>query len=420
MQRSVLLVATTTGYQVRSFTDAAARAGVRLVLATDRCGSLEDPWRDAAIPVRFHDERGALAAIDRAAARTPFSGVLAVGDRPAALAAAAACRLGLPGHPPEAARDSRNKRRTRERLRDAGLPQPWFQAVPIETDPSGLDVSFPCVVKPLVLSGSRGVMRADTREAFDRAFARLVRLLRSREVQVLRDPDAGTVLVETYLPGTEYAIEAALDHGRLRILAMFDKPDPLEGPCFEETIYVTPSRATAAIQRAIEAAVDAACRALGLEHGPVHAECRVHGDRVVVLEVAARPIGGLCARALRFRRGADEASLEDLLLALALGQSLDGWTRETDASGVMMIPIPSEGRYRGVEGVDAALAVEGIVDVRVTAKPDQHLVPLPEGASYLGFIFSRASTPDAAERALRTAHARLRFTVNRPLAISPA
>jgi len=195
------------------------------------------------------------------------------------------------------------------------------------------------------------------------------------------------VLVEDYLPGAEYAVEARLDRGRLGVLAIFDKPDPSR-PVLRETIYVAPSRAVASLQRQIEDAVGDACRALGLEHGPVHAECRVDGGRVVILEVAARPIGGLCARALRFQRGADEASLEDVLLRLAMGQSIDGWVREAAASAVMMIPIPCGGRFRRVDGVEEALDVEGIVDLRVTAKPDQYLVPLPEGASYLGFIFA--------------------------------
>jgi hypothetical protein len=413
----VLLVATTTGYQTRSFGDAAERLGVEVALATDRCRTLDDPWRDRAIPIRFHDEPQSVAAIVREASRAPFAGVLAVGDRPVALAAQAAAALGLPQHPVEAARAAHNKRLARERLRAAGLPVPWFASYALDDPHPFLDaqVPLPCVIKPLVLSGSRGVIRANTLPELRDAHARLVHLLQSRAVRALRDPDANAVLIESYVPGDEYAIEGLLEHGRLRVLAIFDKPDPLEGPFFEETIYVTPSRARGGRQRAIERAVGSAASALGLHHGPIHAECRVDGDRVFVLEVAARPIGGLCARALRFENGPAAISLEELLLRHALCESSAPWTREAAASGVMMMPIRHRGVFRRVEGLDAARGVRHVTGIQITAKPDQMLVPLPEGASYLGFIFARAEDPAAVEGALRAAHARLAFVVERPL-----
>jgi biotin carboxylase len=235
----------------------------------------------------------------------------------------------------------------------------------------------------------------------------------------MRDADTGVVLVERFIPGREFALEAILDHGTLQVLAIFDKPDPLDGPFFEETIYVTPSRAAAAEQAAMGEAVAAACRALGLSHGPVHAECRVADGTVHVLEVAARPIGGLCAGALRFARhaGDEPIPLEELLLRHAAGLAWRPWSRETSASGVMMIPIPSAGRYRGVEGEAEALDVPGVTGLRITAKLDQQLVPLPEGASYLGFIFARATKPDDVEAALRAAHAQLRFHIDRPVPV---
>jgi hypothetical protein len=208
-----------------------------------------------------------------------------------------------------------------------------------------------------------------------------------------------------------------LTDGRLRILAMFDKPDPLDGPYFEETIYVTPSIAPAVTQQRIEHAVTDAVRAIGLHHGPIHAECRVNGDEVYVLEVAARPIGGLCSRALRFQSGSETASLEEILLRHAIGEDISGYAREQMASGVMMIPIPRRGVFRRVDGVDAARAVDGIEDVRITAKAESVLVPLPEGKSYLGFIFARAGQPAAVEHALRDAHSRLDFVIEREVAV---
>jgi biotin carboxylase len=418
--RRVLFLAATTGYQTRTFSEAAARLGVELVFATDRCDQLEDPWADRAIPIRFHQEAVAVRTLLEAAAATPFSAVFAVGDRPTVIAAGVARALGLPGNSPESAAAARDKRRSRERLAHAGLPSPSVLVVPANTDarPLAAELTYPVVIKPAALSGSRGVMRADNPSGFVIAFDRLRRLLASDDVAALQDEASRAIIVESFIDGREFAIEGVLDQGRLQTLAVFDKPDPLDGPFFEETIYVTPSRAGAADLLAIEQAVQDAVTALGLQHGAIHAECRVNARGVFILEVAARPIGGLCARALRFDGPNGESSgLEELLLRQALGHAVDGWRRERRAAGVMMIPIPTGGFYRRAHGVDAAHRVEGIEEVRITAKPDQPLVPLPEGSSYLGFIFSRADEPAAAERALRAAHACLRFEIDRRLPI---
>jgi biotin carboxylase len=269
-----------------------------------------------------------------------------------------------------------------------------------------------------VLSASRGVIRADDERELVAAVQRVRRLLDAPDVRAMRDPDAQTVLVEGFIPGQEFAVDGVIDHGTLHVLAIFDKPDPLDGPFFEETIYVTPSRAPAAEQAAMREAVAAACRALGLGHGPIHAECRVAAGAVHVLEVAARPIGGLCAGALRFTRNAGELiPLEELLLRHASGLPWQPWSRETSASGVMMIPIPTAGRYRGVDGEAQALAVPGVTGLRIAARIDQQLVPLPEGASYLGFIFARATRAADVEAALRVAHAQLNFKIDRPVPV---
>jgi biotin carboxylase len=397
------------------FGEAATRLGVQLVFATDRCDQLEDPWWDGAIPIRFHQEATAVEAIVEASRAAQFDGILAVGDRPTVVAAYAAHLLGLPGHPPDAAQAARDKRLTRERLRAAGLNVPPVLVVRRTADPDAVAsrLAWPVVVKPATLAGSRGVMRADDRTQFIDAFERLQRLLASTDVRVLHDPAADDILIEHFIEGVEYALEGVLEDGVLRTLAIFDKPDPLDGPLFEETIYVTPSRADQSTQTAITHAISAAAAALGLFHGPVHAECRVNARGVFVLEVAARPIGGLCTQALRFT-GSEGASigLEELLLRHALGESIAGWTRETDASGVMMIPVPAAGIYRRVSGIDKALRIAGVTAVHITAKPDQQLIPLPEGSSYLGFIFARAASPAAVEDALRQAHARLSFVID--------
>ena len=424
----ILLLAATTGYQTRAFGDAAGRVGVELVFATDRCHVLEDPWQDGAVPVRFHDESGSVAAILDAVRMRRVDGILALGDRPTVIAARVAEALDLPGHPPEAAAAARDKQRTRERLRDAGLPVPWFLGSRIDVNPRDLAdrLSFPCVIKPVALSGSRGVIRADDADGFLIAFERLRCLLQLPEIRAERNEAHDRILVEGFIPGREFAVEGLLHHGALSVLALFDKPDPLDGPFFEETIYVTPSSVPTGVATSIAGAVSRAAAAIGLRHGPIHAECRLaapgfhdglpDAGAVFVLEVAARPIGGLCSQALRFvRKGVGRGfplfSLEELLLRHALDEPPGAWSREPRASGVMMIPIPRRGVYRRVSGVEDARRTDGVDQVIVTAKEDQLLVPLPEGASYLGFIFARGETRDAVERSLRIAHARLGFTI---------
>ena len=421
--KRILFLATTTGYQTRMFGEAAERLGTRLLYATDRCDQLDDPWADGAIPVRFHLEATTVEALVSAAEQHRVDGILAVGDRPTVAAAYAAQLLGRPGNPPDAVKAARDKRLTRQRLRAAGLPVPaQVLVVPRHQRPEHLEsrVAYPAVVKPAVLSGSRGVIRADSPSELLLAFDRVSRLLDAADVRELRDVAADDIIIESYIPGAEYALEGVLEHGRLHTFAIFDKPDPLEGPFFEETLYITPSSVGEHTQAAIREAVANAASALGLQHGPVHAECRVNDAGVFVLEVAARPIGGLCAGALRFTGPAGEnAGLEELLLRHALGESVRGWMREEASSGVMMIPIPEGGVFREVAGLEAAMQVPNVTGIQITAKPDQRLVRLPEGASYLGFIFARAERPEAVQRALRAAHARLSFRIDRALPVIP-
>jgi hypothetical protein len=413
----VLLVATTTGYQIRSFGEAAEALGIRLSIASDRCDRLEDPWWDHAIPVRFHDEGAAVDAVVRALGNAAPDAVLAVGDRPTVLAARLNAAFGLPGNPPDAAAACRNKLQSKARLERAGLLTAEFRPLASDVDPTRVagELVFPTVIKPLALSGSRGVIRVNDRGEFVAGYARLRQLLGMPDVRSERDPAHDTILVERFIPGAEYAVEGVLTRGRLQVFAIFDKPDPLDGPFFEETIYVTPSRAAGQAQ--LVETVAAAARALGLWHGPVHAECRVNGRGVYVLEVAARPIGGLCSRALRFvPAGEPEGkplSLEDVLLRHALGEDVSGYTREPCASGVMMLPIPRRGVLRRVGGVEEAVATPGIEDVRITAKVDSLIVPLPEGRSYLGFAFARGGDPQGVEQALRQAHARLQVIIDK-------
>lgn len=396
--------------------------GVELLLATDRCQHLDDPWRDGAIAVRFHDDEASLKAVLDAAKRQPLSGVIAVGDRPTVLAARVADALRLPGNPPAAADASRNKKLTRQRFESAGLATPWFLEVPVTADMHTVAarVRYPCVVKPLGLSGSRGVIRADNPGQFEYAAERVRTLLARPDVRVLRSGMEDTILVERFVEGKEYAIEGLLTRGALRVLAIFDKPDPLDGPFFEETIYVTPAKLSPHIERAIIETLQRATAALGLVHGPIHAECRLSPTGVVMLEVAARPIGGLCSKVLRFQSAEEGAPipLEEVLLRHAQGVNVSRWAREDAASGVMMIPIPERGILRGVTGEAEARDVRYVDDLRITAKKDHLIEPLPEGDSYLGFIFARARTGDLVVSALREAHKRLAFQIEAEIPVN--
>ena len=411
----LLIFTAKLGYQTRSFDEAARRLGVDLVFVTDRCHQLDDPWGDRAIPVHFESPDAAAYAVLEAVRGQGQSidGILALGDRPAIAAAYAARGLGLLYNHPAAVEACRSKLRMREVFREAGLRVPWFRSISTNPtpEPSLLGVSYPCVLKPLSLSASQGVVRANSREEFIFAAARIRRLLESPEIRSTREPYLDQILVEGYIPGREVAVEGLLTDGSLRVLAIFDKPDPLEGPYFEETIYVTPSRLASSQQREIERCAVDAVRALGLSQGPIHAEFRINDDGVWPLEVAPRPIGGLCARALRF--SPDAAShpfgLEELLLRHALNLPGSDWPREQSASGVMMIPVPKSGILERVEGEDSARSVPGITALEITARLRDYIAAWPEGSSYLGFLFAAANAPAEVEEALRTAHARLHF-----------
>jgi biotin carboxylase len=414
-QRRILIFAMKLGYQTRAFDEAARKLGVELVFVTDRCQRLDDPWHDRALPVHFEAPEEAAYAVMQAQRGKHVDGVLAVGDRPALAAAYAARGLGVTHNHPVSVEACRSKLRMREVFRDAGVPVPWFRDVMLNAtpEPALLGIEYPCVLKPVSLSASQGVMRANTRKEFLAGAARLKHLLDSAEIQATREPNLDRMIVEEYLPGREVAVEGLVTEGELRVLAIFDKPDPLEGPFFEETIYVTPSRLSRAEQAAVEKSFADAARALGLMHGPVHGELRLNERGVWPIEVAARPIGGLCARALRFRMSdKDEAiGLEELLLRHALGLPGKDARREEQASGVLMIPVPKSGVLEEVKGLDEARAVKGITELEITARLHDYLAAWPEGSSYLGFLFAKGETPAYVEAALREGHRKLRIEI---------
>jgi len=417
----LLLLVPTTSYRLDDFRAAAGRLGVPLLVGSDRCHCIEETFGDLPddVALDYRDPEGAAEKIAALAATRRVVGIVPASDGAAVIAAIASRRLGLPSNPPDAARRTADKHASREALAAAGVPVPAFRLQALDGDPEAAarEARYPCVLKPLVLSGSRGVIRADDPAAFVTAWRRIDRILQGarRERRPVEGGAGRQLLVEGFVPGPEVAVEGLLRGGVLEVLALFDKPDPLDGPFFEETIYVTPSRHAAELQGAIADVTARACRALGLSEGPIHAELRLPPGGPVILEVAARSIGGLCSRTLRFGAG---VTLEELLVAHAVGIPLERLRREAFAAGVMMLPIPRAGTLHGVEGIEAARAVPGVEDVVITAPMGRELLPLPEGDSYLGFLFARGDRPEEVEAALRRAHGCLRVDLRAPLPVA--
>lgn len=407
-----LLIAPRQSYRIAPYLDAARSIGIDLLIAADGQSTSADTQSSGIrVPFNAPDAVTRLCAYAKSQA---VSAIVATDDTSIEMAALVSAELGLPHNPPQAARLTNRKDLARQRLKAAGLPTPnfWFidLARPVADQIENID--YPCVAKPVSLSGSRGVIRADDADALQTAIFRIRSILAREGPDVVSD----TVLVEEFLPGDEVAVDGILSDGHLQILAIFDKPDPLDGPYFEETLYVTPSRHGAAIQHAISRSVASACAAYGLRNGPVHAECRINSGGVWILEVAARTIGGLCGRLLRFGTG---IGLEELVLRHALGEDIPA-RREGGGAGVMMIPIPSPGILRRVDGIDAARRVPFIENVIIDVREGYELVPLPEGASYLGFIYAKAPSAFEAESALRAAHECLKIVIAPLWKVDPA
>jgi biotin carboxylase len=411
-----LLLLPAQSYRAEAFVSAAERLCVDLLLATDLPAAFAR-YGCPTVSVDLRDPPAAASVIVRQAQSSPLSGVLATNESTALVAALCAEALGLPHAAAHAAEAARNKRRMRQLFASAGVPSPRFVVLDPQAPPAAVlpDVRFPCVVKPSMLTGSQGVIRADTPQELIRAVHRVRGILAHHSSDASADPDFHRLLVEDYLPGREVAVEALITRGELVPLAIFDKPDDLTGPFFEETLYVTPSRLPAEDQAAIVEVTARAAKALGLTHGPIHAELRIAGGRPAVVEVAARSIGGLCSRVFEFVAG----PLEDLLIAHAAGLPLPRRAVDAKAAGVMMMPIPRSGVLREVRGIEDAERVPGIESVTLSIRPGQAIRALPEGGSYLGFIFARGEDPGAVEQSLRDAFAALEFKMAPLLDITP-
>lgn len=400
-------------YRNAAFLKAGERLGLEVVQAIDVPEALAREWGiDNGIEFGKPDQ--AEHQLLERLGDDPVSAVISLDDSATLLASRVSHRLNLPSNDPEAALAARDKWVMRQRLYEHGVPAPQAQRLDLNSEPADVapEIQYPCVVKPNILSGSRGVIRANGPDEFTEAFERTRRILESEGFT----SDTAGILVEHYLPGVEVALEGLLTDGSLQVLALFDKPDPLEGPFFEETIYTTPSKLPDDAQAAIAHCTEQASAALGLRTGPIHAELRLNEDGPWIIEIAGRSIGGLCSTILEFGTG---QSLEELILRHAIGEEVSGVERGGEAVGVMMIPIPKAGILREVCGVDAAKQVAGVTGVEISAPINHAIVPLPEGSSYLGFIFARGSHVDEVESALREAHRALEFRISPQIRLSP-
>jgi len=400
----LLLIAPEASYHTAPFQAAGRSLGVEVMVASEGRFPVV-PGESVGLRVDFSDSSRSLRLIAELYRQTPFDGVIGTDDGTIELAAFVATAFGLPANPSLSTKISRRKDHSRVVQRDAGLKTPWFVSVAVDSHwehmvPAG--VSYPCVAKPVTLSASRGVIRANNDQELVSALARISKIIESTGSEHPR-----VVLIEEYISGSEYVVEGLLNAGDLRTIVIFGKPDPLEGPFFEETIYITPPGLAPGIEQKVVDTVRGACAAYGLEHGPVHAECRINGDGIWLIELTPRTIGGKCSRILQLGTG---QALEEIVILNALGRPVRVES-QAGAMGVMMIPVPGPGILRRVEGIEAARCVHHIVEIEIDVKPGQQLVPWPEGSSYPGFIFSRGPNESLVTEALRSAHQALRFVV---------
>ena len=409
-KKRILLLLPTKTYRAKAFLSAASQLGVAVAIGSDQPQTLSELSPRKSLVLNFGKPENALKEIVEFAQTHPIDAVVGVDDETTVLVSMVSKALSLPHNSVESARTTRSKYQMRKVLATGGISSPHFELVSIGADPAKIatGVNFPCVLKPLSLSASRGVIRANNPSEFVTAFQRIVSILGSSDVKSRTDARSQQILVEDFIPGIEVALEGILIRGRLKVLAIFDKPDPLDGPFFEETLYVTPSRLPVDVQNEIVSCTARTADVLGLREGPVHAELRVNGDGPWIIEIAARSIGGLCARTLRFGAG---ISLEELIIRHAIGMDVEALQRERQPAGVMMIPIPRAGILREVRGKSDAEQVLGIEEVTISIPIGQEVLPLPEGAKYLGFIFARGNTPESVEASLREAHRRLEFVI---------
>lgn len=408
--KRVLLLIPTSSYRAHDFMAAAARLDIEIIIGSNRRQALSRLLPDTSLALNLRKPESSLKKIKQLADRKPLSAVIGVDEETVILAAMANQRLGLPSNSVESVKATRDKYLMRQKMAQAGLPSPKFRAFTIDSDPKQVagEIDYPVVVKPTFLSASQGVIRANSEREFVEAFEQVAEII-THSTKIKHATEAQyQVLVEDYIPGSEVAVEGIVIEGEFKLLAIFDKPDPLEGPFFTETIYTTPSRYPQEIQNHIIGTTIKALETIGLTTGPIHAEMRINENGVWVVEVAARSIGGLCSRVLRF---GDGISLEELILRHAIGEDVRHIEREGQAAGVMMMPAPKPGILKEVKHIEAAKQIPGIENIVITIAQQQRMEPLPYGSKYLGFIFARSDSPDFVEKSIREAYRMLEVVI---------
>lgn len=400
--RRVLLLLPKESYRSDDFLQAAEALGIEVIVARNLCHQLADRWQlNILLSLPFDNPARAARKVERELAGDVPEAVIGIDDKGVEAAAAIAEVLHIKGNLHRAVATLHDKYLFRKLQQQLGLPHPAF--VPSSHSrgrTTSQPIDYPCVIKPSRLSGSRGVIRVDAADDLDEVINRVENIVRHSDMGT----SGTTVLLEQYLEGSEHALEAIMDQGELRTLAIFDKPDPLEGPYFAETIYVTPSRLSQGTQMDFQRQVQLICRQAGITEGPIHAECRVHHNTVTLLEVAPRSIGGSCGKVLRHALG---MSLEELILRHVLRETLPTIDLSGPAVGVMMLPVPVAGIYNSIDGIVEAEGIPGVEVVEVSARPGDRVLPLPEESTYLGFVFASGESPEFVVTALREARDRL-------------
>ncbi|MEK7747572.1 MAG: ATP-grasp domain-containing protein [Nitrospirota bacterium] len=425
----VLLLIPTISYKSTDFLIAAEKIGADVIVASNECQALEDIVPGHTLTLDFLNLEESVSKVVSFSKKIPIDAVVSTDEDALALSVRISEALGLPHNSIDSIKNTQDKSLLRRILTKADIPTAKADCYSISDSAEEIAerVHYPCVLKPIHLSASRGVIRADTPQAFQEAFCRITKILSDPEVKRRGQASARKILVEQFIPGEEVAVEGLLQNGQLTVLAIFDKPDPLNGPFFEETIYVTPSRLSASIQEEIADCTEKGCAAIGLKAGPVHAELRINEKGAFIIEIAARTIGGICSRTLRFGLG---VSLEEIMLQHAVATATPRMTApvgrgentntvipienlkiQSGASGVMMIPIPKAGILADITGVEEAKKLPLIEGIHIMIRRKQKVIPLPEGRRYFGFIFARGETPEAVETALRKAHQTIKLTI---------
>lgn len=406
----VLIIIPTTSYRAHDFMAAARRLDIEIIIGSEHRQALSGLLPDSSLALNLRKPESSIEKIKELNKRMPLSAIIGVDEETVVLAAIANKALGLSGNSLSSVKATRNKYLMRQKMLEAGLLNPKFHAYPIDSNPKiiAADIKYPSVLKPTFLSASQGVTRANSQDEFLPAWERLKEILSSPAAKKKNIEADRQILIEDYIPGNEVAVEGILINGEFKLLAIFDKPDPMEGPYFIETIYITPSRYPENVQREIIRTTASAAGALGLTTGPVHAEMRINERGVWMLEIAARSIGGICARALRFN---DRMSLEELILHHAINEDILEIEREENAAGVMMMPVSKSGILKKVKNLESAKQIPGIENITITIAPEQKIEPLPYGAKYLGFIFARGDSPELIENAIRKAYEKLEVVI---------